>query len=115
YILTPSVIVVGIGSYLAAIMAAAGRYFGIELPANIEPLIWLATYALFVGLNIAGVETTFRFTVFITAVALAVLAVFYAGAIPHFDLANARMPGDDPWFPNGARGVFAALPFAIWF
>ena len=38
------------------------------------------------------------------AVALAILAVFYAGAIPHFDLANARLPGDEPWFPHGARG-----------
>jgi ethanolamine permease len=115
YILTPSVIVVGIGSYLGAILEAFGRYLGIELPAYTEPLIWLATYALFVGLNIAGVEATFRFAVFITAVALAILAVFYAAAIPHFDLAHARMPGDDPWFPSGARGVFAALPFGIWF
>ncbi len=106
YILTPSVIVVGIGGYLGAITGA---------PASSEPWFWLATYALFVGLNIAGVEATFRFTVVITAVALAILAVFYAAAIPHFDLANARMPGDAPWLPNGARGVFAALPFAIWF
>src|SRR5262249_10455331 len=80
-----------------------------------QPWLWLATYALFVGLNIAGVEATFRFTVFITALALAILAVFYAGAIPHFDLANARMPGDAPWFPDGAHGVFTTLPFAIWF
>jgi ethanolamine permease len=106
YILTPSVIVVGIGGYLTAITG---------LPEESEPLLWLATYAAFVGLNIAGVAATFRFTVFITAVALAILAVFYAGAIPHFDLANARTPGDAPWFPNGAGGVFAALPFAVWF
>ncbi len=106
YILTPSVIVVGIGGYLSAIT---------HVPASTEPLLWLATYALFVGLNVAGVEATFRFTVFITALALAILAVFYAGAIPHFDLVNARTPGDAPWFPHGARGVLAALPFAIWF
>jgi ethanolamine permease len=48
-------------------------------------------------------------------VALAILAVFYAGAIPHFDLANARAPGNAPWFPNGLAGVLASLPFAIWF
>jgi ethanolamine permease len=106
YILTPSVIVVGIGGYLCAIA---------NLPPSSEPWLWLATYALFVGLNVAGVEATFRFTVFITAVALAILVVFYAGAIPLFDLANARMPGDQPWFANGAAGVLAALPFAVWF
>jgi len=106
YVLTPPVIVVGIGGYLCAI---AG------IPESLAPLVWLVTYAVFVGLNAAGVEATFRFAVFITAVALAILAVFYAGAIAHFDLANARMPGDAPWFPNGARGVLASLPFAIWF
>jgi len=106
YILTPPVIVVGIGGYLGAITGAPARY---------EPLLWLATYVVFVGLNAAGVEATFRFTVFITAVALAILAVFYVGALPHFDLANARLPGEAAWFPNGARGVLASLPFAIWF
>jgi ethanolamine permease len=106
YILTPPVIVVGIGGYLCAIANA---------PASWEPWFWLATYAVFVGLNIAGVEATFRFTIFITAVALAILAVFYAAAIPHFDLANARLPGDEPWFLRGGAGVFAALPFAVWF
>jgi ethanolamine permease len=106
YILTPSVIVVGIGAYLRAIW---------NLAEGSEPWLWLATYALFVGLNVAGVEATFRFTVFITAVALAILAVFYAAAIPHFDAANARLAGDEPWFRNGGSGVFAALPFAVWF
>jgi ethanolamine permease len=100
------VIVVGIGGYLSAITSA---------PASSEPLFWLATYALFVGLNVAGVEATFRFTVIITGVALAILAVFYAAAIPQFDLANARIPGEAPWLPKGAAGVFAALPFAVWF
>ena len=106
YLLTPSVIVVGIGGYLRAIA---------EAPASSEPLFWLATYALFVGLNVAGVEATFRFAVFITAVALAILALFYASAIPQFDLAYARTPGEAPWLPHGASGVFAALPFAVWF
>ncbi len=57
YILTPAVIVVGIGGYLGAIFGT---------PASVEPLWWLGAYAVFVGLNVAGVETTFRFTVLIT-------------------------------------------------
>ena len=95
YILTPSVIVVGIGGYLGAIANA---------PASSEPWFWLGTYALFVGLNIAGVEATFRFTVFITAVALAILAVFYAGRSRTSTSRTRACPGDDPWFPNGAAG-----------
>jgi len=51
YILTPAVIVVGIGGYLGAIF---------ETPPEYTPLWWLLAYAIFVGLNMAGVETSFR-------------------------------------------------------
>jgi ethanolamine permease len=111
YILTTAVIVVGIGGYLGAIFGT---------PDAGAPLWWLAAYAVFVGLNAAGVELTFRFAVAITLVALAILAGFWIGALPHFDLARHALdvpPGPDqsPWLPFGARGVLAALPFAIWF
>jgi ethanolamine permease len=111
YILTPAVIVVGIGGYLGAIFGT---------PDAAAPLWWLAAYAVFVGLNIAGVEITFRFAVAITLVALAILVGFWLGAIPHFDLARFALdvppePGESAWLPFGARGILAALPFAIWF
>jgi ethanolamine permease len=110
FILTPAVIVVGVGSYL-------GEIFGTD-PA-LAPLWWFACYLAFVGLNVAGVETSFRFTVGITLLALAILGVFFVAALPHLDLAeHARMPdafGTPAWLPFGFQGVFAALPFAIWF
>ena len=110
YILTPAVIVVGIGGYLGAIFGT---------PDAAAPLWWLAAYVVFVGLNVFGVELSFRFTVAITLLALAILAVFYAGALPHFDLRNALdvppQPGGSAFLPFGIGGVFAALPFAIWF
>jgi ethanolamine permease len=103
YIFTPAVIVVGIGGYLGAIFGT---------PEAWAPAWWLAAYALFVGLNVWGVEMTFRVTVFVTLVALAILVVFWIGAIPHLDLERwALAPGPElSW-----RGVLAALPFAIWF
>jgi ethanolamine permease len=111
YCLTPAVIVVGIGGYLGAIFGT---------PEGAAPLWWLAAYAVFVGLNAAGVELTFRFAVAITLVALAILACFWLGAIPHLDLGRhaldvAPEPGRSAWLPFGAEGVLAALPFAIWF
>jgi ethanolamine permease len=110
YILTPAVIVVGIGGYLGAIFGT---------PPSAEPLWWLAAYAVFVGLNVAGVETTFRFTVLITVLALGVLVVFWVTAIPHFDLGHALNiqpePGRSLWLPRGPGGILSALPFAIWF
>ena len=111
YILTPAVIVVGIGGYLGAIFGT---------PDSWAPFWWLVAYGLFIGLNIVGVEISFRFSVAITLLALLILIVFYIGALPHFDLrANALNitpeEGGSTWLPFGWKGVLAALPFAIWF
>src|SRR5204863_259327 len=69
YILTPAVIVVGIGGYL-------GKVFG--TPHSWEPFWWLVCYGVFAALNIWGVEMTFRVSVLVTVLALAVLASFHA-------------------------------------
>lgn len=113
YVLTPAVIVVGIGGYVGTILETG---LGLALPA---PVLWAAFYVLFVGINIVGVELTFRVTVAITAIALAVLVVFWIGAFPLFSwehaLAVEPAPGQSRWFPHGFEGVTSCLPFAIWF
>jgi ethanolamine permease len=110
YVLTPAVIVVGIGGYLGAIFGT---------PESAAPLWWLLAYLLFVGLNVWGVEITFRFAVLITFVALAILLVFFVGALPHFSWDRALdvepAAGASPFLPRGWLGVAWALPFAIWF
>jgi len=111
YVLTPAVIVVGIGAYLGAIFGT---------PKAWAPAWWLLAYAVFVGLNIAGVELSFRFTVVITLAALGILVVFWVGALPHLDFGRYALDvvpqeGATRWLPRGWLGVFAALPFAMWF
>ncbi len=111
YILTPAVIVVGIGGYLGAIFGTPDAW---------APLWWLLAYGLFVGLNVAGVEISFRLAVVTTLLALFILVFFYIAAIPHFDLSRFALDvepdaGASRWLPRGVPGVFAALPFAIWF
>jgi len=108
YVVTPAVIVAGIGFYMQTIFR--------DLFDQSPPLWawWLIFYVIFVGLNYIGVEVSFRFTVFITLVSLAVLAVFFVGAISHFDFGEFAI-GDQGWFPDGIPGIFYALPFAIWF
>ncbi|HVO98054.1 MAG TPA: amino acid permease [Bryobacteraceae bacterium] len=101
YILTPATIVVGIGGYLGAIFHTSKSW---------EPAWWIVCYMIFVSLNIFGVALSFRFSVFIAMAALAVLMVFWAGAIPHLDF--ARYAFDVP--SKGWRGSLAALPFALW-
>lgn len=102
YILTPAVIVVGIGGYLGAVFGT---------PKSFEPVWWLICYAVFVALNVWGVELSFRFSVVVTVAALAALAVFWIGAAPHFDF--AKWSGE--WMPAGWGGVLGCLPFALWF
>ena len=100
YIFTPATIVVGIGGYLGAIFGT---------PSAWEPAWWLACYVLFVWLNIRGVETSFRVSVVTTLTALAVLLVFWIGALPQLDLGRWAMP-----HAKGLSGIFPALPFALW-
>jgi ethanolamine permease len=119
YILTPAVIVFFIGTYMTAIF---------ETPAEWQPFWWAASYALFLALNLLGVELSFRVSVIVTIGALAVLAVFWVSALPHFDLARwaldfgiapdgsaVELPkGGGSWLPKGWGGVLATLPFAVW-
>jgi ethanolamine permease len=119
YILTPAVIVFFIGSYVGAILGT---------DASIQPLYWVGGYIVFLCLNLFGVELSFRVTVTVTLIALAVLAVFFISAIPHVDFGRWAMnigvgpdgalielpDGGGPWFPDGVHGVLGALPFAVW-
>jgi ethanolamine permease len=113
YVVTPAVIVVGIGFYMQTIF--------IDLfDVTIDTWIWWAIfYVIFLLVNMAGIEATMRFTVFICLLSLGILAVFYIGAIPNFDsdlLTNIPPEGDNSkWLPFGVDGIFFALPFAIWF
>ncbi len=110
YVITPAVIVVGIGGYLNTLLPGVPTYFW-----------WLLAYALFVGINIKGVELTLKVGLLVTLLAMAVLLIFYGGAI--FSgafrwelLFNVPPdPGQSTFLPKGYYGIFAALPFAIWF
>jgi ethanolamine permease len=115
YVLTPAVIVFFIGSYMTGIF---------ETPAAFQPVWWVAFYAVFLWLNIAGVELSFRVTVIVTLAALAVLVVFWVSALPNIDFDRwalnigpdgAELPeGNGPWLPMGLGGALVCLPFAVW-
>ncbi|MBT8493585.1 MAG: amino acid permease, partial [Deltaproteobacteria bacterium] len=113
YVLTPAVVVVAIGGYMSAIST---ELVGADLP---RPLWWLITYGIFLSLNIWGAEITFKFSVVMAMLSLAILVVFWVGAVPLFELDNALNiepePGRSRWLPFGINGVAGAMPFAIWF
>ncbi|HEY6562743.1 MAG TPA: amino acid permease [Polyangiaceae bacterium] len=119
YIMTPAVIVFFMGSYMTGIFETA--------PA-LQPLWWTGGYCVFVLLNYWGVELSFRVSVTVTLLALAVLAFFFASALPHADFSRwalniaagvdgkiVELPeGGGAFLPFGLGGAFAAMPFAVW-
>lgn len=115
YVITPAVVVFFIGSYL-------GSIFG--TPPAFQPVYWIFCYAVFVGLNIAGVELSFRVTLVVTIAALACLVAFWVSAIPNMDFSRwalnvapdgSELPnGGGPLLPMGIWGGLAAMPFAVW-
>jgi ethanolamine permease len=105
-----------------AIAAAIGAYFNLFLktePLMIElagasfELPWLAilAYFAFTTLNIVGVRAAAMFELVITILAVAELLIFAGVTLPEFELVNLTTNS----FPNGIPGIFAAIPFAIWF
>jgi ethanolamine permease len=73
-----------------------------------------------VGINIYGTELTFKVALAVTIASIAILVIFYVGTI--FSgawsadlLFNVEGTQGTGFLPNGWYGVFAALPFAIWF
>lgn len=110
--------------------AVVGTFAGLYADAITEDLfdftmpLWLwvvVFYAIFVTLNSAGAEASFKFAVVIAIISLAVLAFFFVSAIlsgkVDFDnLWNIEPEaGGSTFLPMGIAGVLAALPFAIWF
>ncbi|MBC7920071.1 MAG: ethanolamine permease [Ferruginibacter sp.] len=71
----------------------------------------ITCYAVFIGINLVGIKESARFTLVVTTLAVAELLVFMGLIAPHFTLKNFLT---NP-LPFGPAGVFAALPFAVWF
>ena len=94
-----------------AIAAAIGAYFHLFLPDVSTTLIAVVAYLIFTALNISGVKAAARFELFVTVLAVGELLIFSGVTLPKFHMANLAINA----FPNGIGGIFAAIPFAIWF
>ena len=79
YVVTPAVIAFFIGSYLSGIF---------ETSAAMQPIWWIVTYVVFLALNIFGVALSFRVTLIVTLLSLAVLVFFWISAIPNMDFSR---------------------------
>lgn len=101
-----------------AIALAIGAYLNVQFPAINPKWLALGAYAIFIALNWVGVGIAAAFELFVTLLAIFELLMFMGVVTPGWSWANFTANG---WAGgtvlNGAAlsGIFASIPFAIWF
>ncbi len=101
-----------------AIALAIGAYLNVQFPALDPKIAAVIAYLVFMGLNILGVKLAAMFELIVTLLAVIELLVFMGVVSPGFSLANFTAhgwAGADGFGMQAISGVFAAIPFAIWF
>ncbi|TWJ04874.1 ethanolamine permease [Mucilaginibacter frigoritolerans] len=94
-----------------AIAFALGAYIHFLYPEISVLYSALFFNVVFIVINILGVKESANFSVFITLLAVAELLLFMGIVSPHFKMSNfVSHP-----MPFGYSGIFAALPYAVWF
>lgn len=94
-----------------AIAAALGAYAHFLNPAL--PVLGVASgaYVVFILINLLGIRESANFSLLVTILSVGELLVFIALVAPAYETKNLLAHNES----FGPGGVFAALPFAIWF
>jgi ethanolamine permease len=109
YAIAPAAIATFIGAYCQSLFGIGGW------------MIYLAFYVVFVGIHVYGVGEALKVIFVITAIAAVALLVFVLAMIPQFsvdklfDIPVTDAAGASPFLPFGYVGIWAAIPYAIWF
>ena len=101
-----------------AIALAIGAYLNVQFPSLNPKHAACAAYLIFMGLNFVGVAIAATFELFVTILAIFELLVFMGVVSPGFSMANfakGGWSGQDEFSMAAIPGMFAAIPFAIWF
>ncbi|MGO4424655.1 amino acid permease, partial [Streptomyces sp. MCAF7] len=113
YVLAPAAIAIFIGDYVESL-----GLFGLESGWP----VYLACFVIFIGIHLWGVGEALRFSLIVTAIAVAALLIFAFGAFTDFDSASLDdIPvdhsalGASSWLPFGLLGIWSAFPFGMWF
>ena len=112
YAIAPAAIATFIGAYVESL-----GLFGI----TDGWWVYLAVYAIFIGIHLGGAGEALKIMFVITGIALVGLVIFAVSAVGQFDSANLTdiaptdAAGASSFLPFGYIGIWAAVPFAIWF
>lgn len=110
YAIAPAAIACFIGAYCESLFGIGGW------------IIYLVCYLLFMGIHLKGAGEALKIMFVITAVAAVALMVFIFAMLPAFNSANlfdivvhTEATGASAFLPLGYLGIWAAVPYAIWF
>ena len=118
YVATTAVVVYFSAAYLNGVTA---ELLNLDLTGNMW--IWyIVLYAVFVGLNSLGSAISFKFSIVVSIISLAIIVLFsvmvlLSGKIDWSMLWNIPADGSagSSWFlPHGIMGILFAIPFGVW-
>lgn len=101
-----------------AIALAIGAYLNVQFPGVDPRAFALGACVVFVALNALGVGIAASFELVVTLLAIGELLAFMGVVAPGWSLANFMAhgwAGSDSFSMAAVPGMFAAIPFAIWF
>jgi len=131
YCVAPAAIAVFIAGYCGSLFGPEGSLIA-YVPGGLQSVAmvllggtWatkLLFYCVFVGVHLYGVGEALTLCMIITGIAIVALVAFIAAMVPHFDPTNLfdiapdkAVAGATTFLPYGWMGVWAALPFGMWF
>jgi ethanolamine permease len=94
-----------------AIAFALGGYLHVLVPSVSALHLALGMMVLFGSLNFLSLHFSARFELVVTILAVVELLIFMGVLLPHFKWSHFSANGWD----HGTTGIFASIPFAIWF
>jgi ethanolamine permease len=115
YVATTAVVVYFSAGYADGITS---ELLGFSLPAWAW---WAILYVVFIAVNSAGSNVSFKFSIVVSIIALAIIVVFSIMALfsPALDWSSlwniAPMEGWNEFLPFGIVPILFALPYAMWF
>jgi ethanolamine permease len=101
-----------------AIAMAIGAYLNVQFPGLDPRWVAVGAYLVFMSLNIVGVNIAATFELVVTILAVLELLVFMGVVAPGFSFSNFALggwSGENTFSSGSIAGIFAAIPFAIWF
>ncbi len=101
-----------------AIAMAIGAYLNVQFPTLDPKWVAVGAYLVFMSLNLIGISIAATFELIVTLLAIFELLVFMGVVSPGFSVANFvanGWAGSNEFSSTAVSGIFAAIPFAIWF